>query len=70
MVNNIFLLRASSLDYVVETLLYKQLAFGLFWDSGTDIMILALNFKRVLHKLVGIGKIDTVIVKIFSAKNR
>ena len=69
MVNNILLLRASSLDYVVETLLYKQLAFGLFWDSGTDIMILALNFKRVLHKLVGIGKIDTVVVKIFSAKN-
>ena len=68
MVNNILLLRASSLDYVVETLLYKQLAFGLFWDSGTDIMILALSFKQVLHKLVGIGKIHIVIMEIFSAK--
>ena len=70
MVNNILLLRTSSLYHVVETLLYKQWAFDLFWDSGIDIMILALTFKQVLHKLVGIGKIDILIMEMFSAKNR
>ena len=69
MVNNILLLRTSSLHHVVETLLYKQWAFGLFWDSGTDIVILASTFKQVLHKLVAIGKIDIMIMEMFSVKN-